>query len=263
MRRTRAWLAAVLVAGVSCRQLLGIDTPVGGVDDGATPPPPTDGVRDAPGDAAIDAPGLGSNLEFVEGSSAVSNDPKSAIALNLGGAIQADDLIVVAIGNRGGTIMSIQKVSDTLGSDTYVVGAPLHVANNVASEMLFAVATEAGTDHVTVSFGNTPSFVDLRVAVYRGANVLDAAATNDGKNGDARVSIMTTHAGDLVVGADYSVSPTTGPGAGLEARELTGLDDILEDELAAAAGDYDVKAVLAGDGDWVMQACAFVVTPAP
>jgi hypothetical protein len=93
--------------------------------------------------------------------------------------------------------------------------------------------------------------------------MLDVAASNDGKNGDARVTITTTHAGDLVVGADYSVTPTIGPGPGLEARELTRLDDILEDELAGPAGDYDVKAVLGSDGDWVMQACAFVVTPGP
>ena len=71
-------------------------------------------------------------------------------------------------------------------------------------------------------------------------------------------SITTTNATDLLFGANYIYTGTTGAGSGFTNRIITLPDgDIVEDEMVTAIGSYSATAPLSSSGWWVMQMAAF------
>ena len=71
-------------------------------------------------------------------------------------------------------------------------------------------------------------------------------------------SAATTHARDLIIGADLTTGETAGPGAGFTARMITVPDaDLVEDMTVASAGSYSASAVLSAAAPTIMQMVAF------
>nr|HEX4316530.1 hypothetical protein [Kofleriaceae bacterium] len=261
---------AAIVAGVpGCRQLLGIDDPVvtrdGGGGGGGGGGGNADGavvIGDGPRDAfVLDAVAVG-GPHFVQGTSATTTSGTSLVA-TLPDAVQRGDLIVVAVGALDGG-MQIKKVGDTFPTNAYAVAAPEESAGNLAEAMLFAVSTGSGSDHVTVQFSRSESFVDVRVGVYRSlvsdgtGQAVDVIASAHDTSGTATVSLTTQHADELIVAADYTDGTTTGPGPGMMLRELSSDHDLLEDRLGDVGETYTVDAELQTPVTWAMQAVSFV-----
>jgi hypothetical protein len=76
-------------------------------------------------------------------------------------------------------------------------------------------------------------------------------------------SATTTNATDLLLGANYVATETTGPGSGFTKRLLTNPDgDIAEDSLVTTTGTYSATAPLASQGWWFAQMVALRVAGA-
>jgi hypothetical protein len=120
----------------------------------------------------------------------------------------------------------------------------------------------AGANTVTVTFSGGATFPDVRIAEYGGLNLatpLDVAVGASGSSALGSSGAMTTtNAADLLVGANYTLGVTSGPGAGYTARVITNPDgDILEDQVVAAIGSYSATAPFTGSTGWIMQLVAF------
>ena len=71
-------------------------------------------------------------------------------------------------------------------------------------------------------------------------------------------SVTTASVDDLLVGANYVVGYTPGPGSGYTSRVITGDGSILEDSIVKAIGTYSATAPVDCCG-WIMQMVAFRV----
>ena len=73
--------------------------------------------------------------------------------------------------------------------------------------------------------------------------------------------MTTTHANNLLFGANTVSAVTLGPGTGYTTRTITSPDgDIAEDRVVTSVGSYSATAPLTG-GSWVMQMVAFKAAP--
>jgi hypothetical protein len=67
---------------------------------------------------------------------------------------------------------------------------------------------------------------------------------------------------DLLLGANYVQTGTTGPGSGFTQRLLSGShSDLVEDQVVTATGTYSATASLRTQGWWVMQMVALRAAP--
>ncbi len=86
---------------------------------------------------------------------------------------------------------------------------------------------------------------------------MTAASSGNSASSGPRLS-STTNPTDLLVGANYVMTLTTGPGTGFTKRLITSPDgDIAEDRMVTATGSYSATAPLSPSGTWIMQMVAF------
>src|SRR5262249_15273179 len=130
----------------------------------------------------------------------------------------------------------------------------IYYAKNIA-------AATAGANAVTVSFSAAAPYPDLRIAEYSGidtTNPLDVAVGANSFSANSTSGLATTTNGyDLIIGANYVGTVTTGAGSGYAQRVLTDDGSILEDKVVASSGSYSATAPLSDDSSWVMQMAAF------
>jgi len=201
-------------------------------------------------------------LGYVQGIATTPQNPQTSVTLAYGQAQSAGNANVIAIGWSDQT-SHVLSVTDTNGN-TYNLavgpagGAAGSIAIYVASNI---IAANAGSNKVTVTFDAAVPYPDLRIAEYRGIDPqhpLDTGAAASGSGyTSASPQIVTSTAGDLLVGANYVATTTNHSGAGYTTRLVTNPDgDILEDETAASAGTYNASAALSPAGPWVMAVAA-------
>jgi YD repeat-containing protein len=204
-------------------------------------------------------------IAYVQSTSTSPNNSSlSSLTATFSAAQSAGDLNVVAIG-WGSTSIGISSVTDTKGN-TYTLAVGPTVVSSVGSTAIYyaknIVAATAGSNMVTVHFSSGVPYPDVRIAEYSGINTtspLDVTVTGSGTGTtSATSSVTTTNANDLLVGSNWVLSGTTGPGTGYTQRVISGWDgDILEDEIVSAVGSYTATAAISPSAAYIMQMAAF------
>ena len=191
---------------------------------------------------------------FVQRNSAVPQSPQTTVVVPFAGAQTAGNLNVVVVG-WSDTDSHAMTVTDSRGNTyTKAVGPTLSTAagGTSAQSIYYAaniVAAGAGANSVTVGFGASALWPDIRILEYSGvdpSNPVDAAVAGTGTNATSSSGALTTTAPNalLVAGNDVATG-TSAAGTGFTSRVITNPNgDIVEDRLAATAGSYTATAPL-------------------
>jgi len=195
---------------------------------------------------------------FVQVNSSTPQTAQTTVNTSYTSAERAGDLNVVVIGwsNSTGTISS---VTDSAGN-TYQVAAPVAHGSGISQAIYYAKNVKAGANTVTVRYGSSVSYADVRILEYSGidgTSPFDATSSASGSTSTANSGSATTHfASELVVGAGTTTAGFTTAGSGFTRRILTSPDaDIVEDKTVTATGSYNATAPVTGS--WTMQMATF------
>jgi Abnormal spindle-like microcephaly-assoc'd, ASPM-SPD-2-Hydin/CARDB len=157
----------------------------------------------------------------------------------------------------------ISAVTDNSGNAYTRVAGPrtqtplsqsIYYAENIAP-------AAAGANAVTVAFSAAAAYPDIRILEYSGAALNSPVDVSFvGAGGSSTLSSSpstTTHAMDLILGANIVATSTSGPGSGFTSRLLSPDGDIAEDQIATTTGSHSATAPLSSSGTWIMQMVAF------
>jgi hypothetical protein len=204
-------------------------------------------------------------ISYVQSNSASPNNSSlSSLTVTLSAAEAAGDLNVVAVG-WGSTTVGISSVTDSQGNSYTLAIGPSATTSVGSTSIYYApniAAAAAGANTVTVTFSAAVPFPDVRVAEYSGISTtspldVTTVATGTGTTSSSG-AVSTTNANDLLVGSNWVLSGTTGPGTGFTQRVISAWDgDILEDEIVSATGSYTATAPISPSAAWIMQMAAF------
>ncbi len=201
-------------------------------------------------------------IAYVQGNSTAPQTAQTTVTVAFTSAQAAGDLNVVAIGWTDST-SHVLSVTDTHGNLYELAAGPTSgTAGTLAMYVAPGiVAATAGSNQVTVTFDAAVPYPDLRIAEYSGlasANPVDVGAEATGNNSTSSSgTVTTTNANDLLVGANYVSTTTTGAGSGFTSRMITQPDaDILEDHTVTSVGSYSATAPVSPAGAWVMDMVA-------
>jgi len=203
-------------------------------------------------------------INYVQGNSATPQTSQTKVTVTFTAAQAAGDLNVVVVGWDDTTAV-VSSVVDTKGNPYALAVGPTIVSGSMSQSIYYArniAAAAAGANIVTVTFSVAARYPDIRVLEYSGADPIspvDVTAAGTGNSAtSATGSVTTTNPTDLLVGANYVMTLTTGPGSGFTQRLLTSPDgDIAEDRMVTATGSYSASAPLSPSGTWIMQMVAF------
>lgn len=201
-------------------------------------------------------------VAYIQGNSAVPQTPQWTVSATYTAAQTAGNLNVVAIGWYN-TTAHVLSVTDTAGNIYKLAVGPTTQSQAGTQAIYYApivAGSAANNNRVVVSFDAAAPFPDLRIAEYSGVaatNPVDTVAASAGSGTTTSSGSLTTaNANDLLIGANYVTSHTTGPGSGYTARTITYPDgSILEDRIVTAAGSYSATAPIS-TGAWIMQLVA-------
>jgi hypothetical protein len=202
-------------------------------------------------------------ISYVQGNFATPQTSQSTVSVTFTAAQAAGDLNVVAVGWNNST-STISAVTDKSGN-TYTLAVGPTAISGVASQSIYyaknIAAAAPGANIVTVTFSSAAPAPDIRILEYGGAsptNPVDVTVAGSGTSATSSSgSVTTTNANDLLFGANYVQSLTSGAGSGFTQRMLTTPDgDIAEDEMVTTTGSYAATAPVSS-GQWIMQMIAF------
>jgi hypothetical protein len=203
-------------------------------------------------------------ITYVQGNYATPQTPETSVEVTFTAAQSAGNLNVVVVGWNNSTA-TVSAVTDSRGN-TYIRAVGPTVQSGIASQSIYyaknVAAAAAGANRVTVTFTSAAAYPDIRILEYTGAdpgNPVDVTAANSGNSATSSSGpATTTHASDLILGANLVQTVTTGPGSGFTERLLTTPDgDIAEDRMVTATGSYSATAPVNPSGPWIMQMVAF------
>jgi hypothetical protein len=249
----RQAIALVLLAACSS----GVTTPDSGAPDAGGPAPDAGLIADAGTPVDAGPP----KVEFVQAAGAATTSVAFASPQ------QPGDLNVVVMG-WGDDLTNITAVSDRLGN-VYKQGAPEATSSGTVLPWLrqaiyYARNIAQGNNTVTVTFDGTPMFPDLKVLEYRNAGPFGATTSQygDETGGTATSGAVPVAAGALIIGAGMTTDRFSGAGSGFVARVQSDDGNIVEDQIAAAAGDDAATLTLSSNAQsWVMQVVTFGAPP--
>jgi len=254
-------LGWVVLAATGCRSILGIDTP------GDTPDAPIGVPGDGKhADAAIhddssipvlpDAP---PGAPALVQSAQTESSGASSVAVKLSSPVVAGDLVVVAVGVFDGS--PTEMLADTLNNGWGQAVAPTS-SGGISTTTWFTIVQNGGaSDTITVNFGKSESFPDVRVVEYTNiasAGTIDATTGNSGTSASPSATLTTHAANDLLVASDYSSTFVTAVGNGFDEILLSSpSQNVLATRVGATAAQYTASATLETPVGWVMQLVAF------
>ena len=203
-------------------------------------------------------------ITYVQSNYATPQTTHTSVPVRYSAAQLQGDLNVVVVGWNDATV-AVSALTDISGN-TYVRAVGPTVLTGTATQSIYyaanIVSAAAGANTVTVLFNAAAAAADVRILEYSGIATsspfdVGAGATGSGptvSSGNA----TTTHANDLIIGANLTTGDTIAPGAGFTARMITVPDaDIVEDMTVTSAGSYAATAVLSSASQTIMQMAAF------
>ena len=159
-------------------------------------------------------------IAFKQVSSAVPQTPQTTVNVSFGTAQSAGSLNVVAVGWFN-TTAHVLSVTDSRGNNYVLAAGPTTQAQAGTQAIYYAANIVAGTNTVTVTFDAAVPYPDVRIAEYSGIdlfNAFDVAISGTGTGVTSNSgSVTSTNANDLLVGANYVTTHSTGPGTGFTA----------------------------------------------
>jgi chitodextrinase len=212
-----------------------------------------------------------SPISFIQLASATPQSAQLTVPVPFGSAQTSGNLNVVVVG-WSDTTAAVSSVTDSIGNVyTLAVGPTKNPGSagtfSLTQSIYYArniVGADGNANTVTVRFTVAAPFADVRILEYTGidpVNPVDVIAAAIGTNATANSgAVTTTHANDLLFGANtvFTSTAEAGAGAGFTSRVITAPDgDIAEDRVVSAAGSYSGSAPLTSPGPWVMQMVAF------
>jgi len=213
--------------------------------------------------ATTNTPGAIGNVQSAD------QDPASGntVSVTYSAVQAAGDLNVVVVGWNDST-SSVTSITDSRGNSYLVAAGPTTSAGNATQLIYYAqniAAAAAGANTVTVTFNTTVNFPDVRVLEYSGITPSSALDVSVGASGVgtnlSSGAATTTHANDLLVGANYIGASFAAVGTGYTARVITTPDnDLVEDQVVSATGSYSAGSTQSAASWWVMQMAAFRTT---
>jgi outer membrane biosynthesis protein TonB len=196
-------------------------------------------------------------------------DPQGAVTsvtVPYTAAQKAGDLNVIIVGWNDATAQ-MTSLKDTKGNTYQLAVLPtiLKGSTSFTQYIIYAKnisAAAAGTNSVTITFNSGAHYPDVRILEYSGIDTGNPLDTAVGATGNSTTSssgaVKTTNPNDLLVGANYVETSTTGAGSGYTQRMITNPNhDLVEDRLVTAIGSYSASAPLNVAGPWAMQVVAF------
>ena len=203
-------------------------------------------------------------ITFVQTNYATPQGGSTVVGVPFAGAQTAGNLNVVVVG-WDDVVQTVQSVVDGKGNVYTRAVGPTVLAGTATQSIYYAPnisGAAAGANTVTVTFSGAATFPDVRIAEYGGLSLTTPVDVAVGASGTSALgssgAVTTTNASDLLVGANYTLGVTSGPGAGYTARVITNPDaDILEDQVVGAVGSYSGTAPFTGATGWIMQLVAF------
>ena len=203
-------------------------------------------------------------ITFVQTNYATPQGGSTVVGVPFAGAQTAGNLNVVVVG-WDDVVQTVQSVVDGKGNVYARAVGPTVLAGTATQSIYYAPnisGAAAGANTVTVTFSGAATFPDVRIAEYGGLSLTTPVDVAVGASGTSALgssgAVTTTNASDLLVGANYTLGVTSGPGAGYTARAITNPDaDILEDQVVGAVGSYSGTAPFTGATGWIMQLVAF------
>jgi chitodextrinase len=208
-------------------------------------------------------------IGFAQGVYATPQTPQSSVSVTFPKAQAAGNLNVVVVGWND-TTAAVNSVTDSVGNVyTLAVGPTKNPGSagtfSLTQSIYYArgiFAAGAGTNTMTVRFTVPAQYADIRVLEYSGLdqlNPVDVTAAAIGTDAASNSgTATTTHADDLIFGANIVFTYNSGPGTGFTNRMITSPDgDIVEDRVVTTAGSYSATAPLSRSGPWIMQMVAF------
>jgi len=207
---------------------------------------------------------ISSTISYVQGNYATPQSSQTTVSVPFTAAQTAGDLNVIVVGWNNGT-STVGTVTDKSGNPYTLAVGPTVISGTASQSIYYAkniAAAAAGANSVTVTFSAAAPAPDIRILEYKGADpntpVDMTAASNGSSATSSSGSATTTNASDLIFGANYVATLTSGPGSGSTERILTSPDgDIAEDQMVTSTGSYSATATLSSSGWWVMQMVAF------
>jgi hypothetical protein len=194
---------------------------------------------------------------------------QSAVAVSYGSEQVAGDVNVIIVGWND-TTARISSVTDAAGNIYQLAIGPTQLSGTASESIYYAkniVEAPGGVNAVTVKFSTAATFPDVRILEYSGIDPINPVDVVGGTTGAGSTSdsgeVRTRNGSDLLLGANYVQTGTTGPGNGFTQQLVTGPHrDLTEDQVVTTTGLYSATAPLSLPGWWVMQMVAFRAAPA-
>jgi len=228
----------------------------------------TDAAGNLSGDSNISSAttnqSAASPISFIQLASATPQTAQLAVSVTFASAQTTGNLNVVVVGWND-TTATVSSVTDSTGNVYTLAVGPTANPNTLTQSIYYArniVGAAGNANTVTVRFTAAAPFADIRILEYTGidsANPVDVVASAIGTSTASNSgAATTTHANDLIFGANTVFTGNAGAGAGFTSRVITPFDgNIAEDQVVSAVGGYSASAPLTRTGPWVMQMVAF------
>jgi Fibronectin type III domain len=206
---------------------------------------------------------------LVQANYATPQVSQSAVAVSYGSEQVAGDVNVIIVGWND-TTARISSVTDAAGNIYQLAVGPTQLSGTASQSIYYAkniVGAPGGENTVTVKFSTAATFPDVRILEYSGIDPINPVDVVVGAAGEGALSdsggVSTKNGTDLLLGANYVQTGTTGPASGFTQRLVTNPDgDIVQDRTVTTTGLYSATAPLTLPGWWVMQMVAFRAAPA-
>jgi fibronectin type III domain protein len=206
---------------------------------------------------------------LVQANSATPQVSQSAVVVSYGSEQVAGDVNVVIVGWND-TTARISSVTDAAGNIYQLAIGPTQLSGTASQSIYYAkniVGASGGANAVTVKFSTAATFPDVRILEYSGIDPINPVDVVVGTTGAGATSdsgeVRTGNGNDLLLGANYVQTGTTGPGNGFTQQLVTGPhSDLTEARVVTTTGLYSATAPLSLPGWWVMQMVAFRAAPA-
>jgi hypothetical protein len=157
-------------------------------------------------------------IAYVQGNYATPQTPQTTVSVTFNAAQIAGDLNVVVVGWNDSTATVSAVVDTAANAYTRAVGPTVQAGIESQSIYYAKNIAAASANTVTVTFSTAAVSPDIRILEYSGAdpaNPVDVTAASSGYSATSSSgSVTITNATDLLFGANFVQTITSGPGSG-------------------------------------------------